>query len=102
MNDKHFYLTLPSNSSKAFYCRQDPSDYKTKLASQLSLDPELWEVDVVELAYPKSWYNIPECLFTITYPSPPDPFTEESYSLHTQVDYSGTRYVSSEHLVRDF
>ena len=56
---EHFYVTLPSNSSYAFYGSQEPSKFRTKLAKSVSLHPEEWEVGLCELTYPRSWACLP-------------------------------------------
>ncbi len=52
-----FYLTLPSNSSKDFYPDNTLTHYFTKLPQAVDLKGE-WEVGLVEIQYPHSWYNV--------------------------------------------
>ena len=103
MNDKHFYLTLPSNSSKAYFGHQHPSRYKTKLEHAVSLDPELWEVGLAEISYPKSWHNLPVCSFYLSYPSMDVPSGDRGggHSIFITRKFGGTRYMSPRHLIRD-
>lgn len=106
MNDKHFYLTLPSNSSKKYYGSQKPNDYKTKLDHAISLDPELWEVGLAQISYPKSYPNLPKTMFYVGYPShahKPGPFHtgEPAHSVFTTRDFGGTRFLTPRHLIRD-
>ena len=54
----HFYVTLPSNSSEAYYGTQPLCNYKTRLAKPLHLPPEEWEVGLAEIIYPHTWNNI--------------------------------------------
>ena len=54
-----FYMNLPSNSSMQFYPKNKTSNYITKLPKRLQLDGE-WEVGLVEIKYPHTWYNIRE------------------------------------------
>ena len=101
MNGTHFYLTLPSNSSKKFYGKQHPSNYKTKLDHVVSLDPELWEVGLAQISYPKSWPNLPNTSFYIGYPSPEFKPREQAHSVFSTKNFGGTRYLTPRHLVRD-
>ena len=50
-----FYVTLPSNSSMDVYPENTLSNYRVKLPTSLQLSGE-WEVGLVEIAYPHSWY----------------------------------------------
>jgi hypothetical protein len=58
MENDHFFVTLPSNSSREFFGRQEPHNYKTKLAKPITVDPARWEVGLAEIKYPKSWENL--------------------------------------------
>ena len=55
----HFYMTLPSNSSTAFYPENTLADFKTKLMTSIELNGD-WEVGMSEIMYPRSWFNIPD------------------------------------------
>ncbi len=55
----HFYLTLPSNSSKRFFPDNTLMEFTTKLPSTIELTNE-WEVGLAEIMFPRSWYTIPE------------------------------------------
>lgn len=55
----HFYVTLPSNSSKQYYGEQRLCQFKTKLARPLNLDVTEYEVGISEITYPHSWKNMP-------------------------------------------
>ena len=104
MNDQHFYLTLPSNSSVDYFGKQHPNSYKTKLEHNIAVDPELWEVGLVELDYPRSWNNVPKCVFRVTYPLEPtsrEAVLAGSYTVLVNVRFGGSRYVSGRQLVRD-
>ncbi len=90
----HFYVTLPSNSSEAFYGRQSPSKYITKLATPISLDPELWEVGLAELTYPATWPNIPTSKFNIVR-------QVGGVRESVQGSMAEARFVSSKHYVRE-
>ena len=52
-----FYITLPSNSSEAFYPENTISQFRTKLHRAIEL-PENWEVGLCELIFPANWYNV--------------------------------------------
>jgi len=52
-----FYLTLPSNSSTKFYTKNTLSNFTTRLHSTVALSGD-WEVGLVEISFPKSWYTI--------------------------------------------
>lgn len=87
----HFYVTLPSNSSEAFYGRQHPSNYITKLDAAINLNPEHWEVGLAEIIFPKTWANVAGAILKIITPQ----------ALTIVIPFSAKRYVSSEHLVRE-
>jgi hypothetical protein len=62
---EHFYVTLPSNSSFQYYGKQSMSNYKTKLAKDIHLNVDEWEVGLAEFIYPISWHNVMKGLFTV-------------------------------------
>ena len=94
-NVDDFYLTLPSNSSFAFYSEQHPSHYKTKLNSHVSLDPSQWTLGLAYISYPKSWANVERVTFRVVLPST----TGRDDVLTTSIE--GKLYVSADHLVRE-
>jgi hypothetical protein len=53
----HFYLTLPSDSSVAYYPENTIARYVTKLPERIRLDGD-YEVGLSEIAYPHTWYNV--------------------------------------------
>ena len=57
--ESEFYVTFPSNSSMQYFPDNKTSNFVTKLSRTLQLDGE-WEVDLVEIDYPHTWYNIRE------------------------------------------
>ena len=69
-----FYLTLPSNSSKTYFDKQDASHYFTKLHGNVRLDPSEWVDGLAEINYPATYDNIPVCEFTaeLHVPDKPD------------------------------
>ena len=57
MND--FYVTLPSNSSMRDFPTNTLTNYITRLPKRFDLHGK-WYVGLVEMQYPRSWFNIPE------------------------------------------
>ena len=57
--ESELYVTLPSNSSVQCFPDNKTSNFLTKLPRTLQLDRE-WEVGLVEIDYPHTWYNIRE------------------------------------------
>ena len=55
-----FYLTLPSNSSQEYFPDNTLTHYFTKLPQAIDLKGVDWEVGLVEMQYPHTWYNIQE------------------------------------------
>ncbi len=53
-----FYLTLPSNSSLDYYPDNTLTHYFTKLPHGIDLSGGQWEVGLVEIQYPHTWYNV--------------------------------------------
>lgn len=53
----HFYLTLPSDSSAAYYPNNTSARYVTKLPERIRLDGN-YEVGLCDLVYPHTWYNV--------------------------------------------
>ena len=49
---EHFYVTLPSDSSSYYFPSNIIANFKTKLATPIELQPEKWEVGLVEISYP--------------------------------------------------
>jgi hypothetical protein len=50
-----FYVTLPSDSSSLYYPNNVIANYTTKLASPLELEPNKWEVGLVNISYPNGY-----------------------------------------------
>jgi len=84
-----FYLTLPSNSSEKYYPDNTLTHYITKLHNDVSLTGD-WEVALVDIMYPRNWYNIDEqyiriscnnCMKIVPAPNPGEKF-ESSYEIH--------------------
>ena len=55
--EEQFYVTLPSNSSFDYFPDNTVTSFKTKLAAPLIFHAQ-WEVALVEIIYPYSWYNV--------------------------------------------
>ena len=68
LNDggRRVYVTLPSNSSSAYYPDNTLSDFTTKLFKPIDLTGE-WEVALTEISFPHSFYNITEPFNRILY-----------------------------------
>ena len=62
---KHFYVTLPSNSSKDYYGIQSLTHYRTRLAKSIDLNVNEWEVGLAEIVYPITWNNIYDATFRV-------------------------------------
>jgi hypothetical protein len=54
-----FRLTLPSNSSAAYYPNNTMCKFTTRLYSTMELNSE-WEAALTEITFPRSWYTIPK------------------------------------------
>jgi hypothetical protein len=52
-----FYLTLPSNSSMAYFQNNTVANFRVKLAETIVL-PGQWEVALTELYYPHTWSTL--------------------------------------------
>ena len=51
----HFYVTLPSDSWTYYFPANTIPNSRTKLATPLELEPNTWEVGLVEISYPKGY-----------------------------------------------
>lgn len=56
MAEGGFYVTLPCNASSYIYPENRISNYRTRLAKTTALKGA-WEVGLIEIDYPYSWYN---------------------------------------------
>src|SRR5215468_5018535 len=56
--NNQFYLTLPSNSSMAYYPNNTAANYITHLSSSIALHEGEWEVALVEAHYPNSFLTV--------------------------------------------
>ena len=57
MSEDEFQITIPSNSSENNIPNNTPSHFYTMLAVPKQLDGD-WEVAVMEIHYPHTWYNV--------------------------------------------
>lgn len=57
MDDNGFYITLPSNTSVNLFPENTSSAFTVRLFKPLDLRGE-WEVGLVEIQYPRTWYTI--------------------------------------------
>ena len=48
-----FYVTLPSDNSANFFRNNTIAGFRTKLATPIELEPDKWEVGLVEMSYPR-------------------------------------------------
>ena len=53
----HFYITIPCDGSMSNFPRNTSANFKTKLASPISLVGE-WDVALYEIHYKRLWYTI--------------------------------------------
>ena len=86
-----FYLTLPSNSSMSVYPYNTMANFKTKLPNRIELDGR-WEVGLVEMQYPHTWYNLREGEgeMTIVDSSEDGPISEVRAPIHISQGYYHT------------
>jgi hypothetical protein len=54
---------LPSDSSEHYFPQNTIANFRTKLATPIELEPQRWEVDLVEISYSKGYkkqaeYNV--------------------------------------------
>jgi hypothetical protein len=54
-----FYVVLPSDSSAYYFPRYTISNFRTKLTTPIELEPDKWEVGLVEISYPKGYKKQP-------------------------------------------
>jgi hypothetical protein len=50
---ENFYVTLPLDSSGNYSPSNRIANFKTKLATPIELEPNKWDVGLVEISYPK-------------------------------------------------
>ena len=57
MSLSQFYVTLPSTSSSKYFPDNKLSTFTTRLHIPIRLTGD-WEVALVEISYPRTWYNV--------------------------------------------
>jgi len=53
----HFYITLPSDSSAAYYPNNTVARFVTRLPERIRLEGD-YEMALAEIIYPHTWYNV--------------------------------------------
>ena len=95
-----FYLTLPSNSSKKYYGKQETAHYFTKLHGTVTLDPSEWMVGLAEITYPKSYDTLPACDF-VAHLDMVLPTGQRSPWIKADCTMPARRYISPQDLIRE-
>ena len=52
---EHFYVVLPLDSTSYYFPRNTIANFRTKLATPIEIDPDKWEVGLIEISYPKGY-----------------------------------------------
>jgi hypothetical protein len=52
-------VVLPSDSSGHYFPRNTIANFRTKLATPIELEPNVWEAGLVEISYPKGYKKQP-------------------------------------------
>ena len=81
----NFYITLPSNVDVKEYPNNKTSHFFTPLPKEINLTGE-WEVALVEISFPQSWYNVEQNVNKIIYG------TISIQNRHTKTIYIPTGY----------
>ena len=55
--NSHFFITLPSDSSAAYYPNNTVARFVTRLPERISLEGD-YEMALAEIIYPHTWYNL--------------------------------------------
>jgi hypothetical protein len=55
--NNHFYVTLPSDSSAAYYPNNTVARFITRLPERIRLEGD-YEMGLAEIIYPHTWYNV--------------------------------------------
>ena len=91
---EHFHITLPSDGSKDIFPSDSAANFKTKLATPISLVGD-WDVALYEIHYKRLWYTInavdAEIIYEIKTPST----TTEESSTHRASVYLCQGYYST-------
>ena len=83
-----FYLTLPSNSSADVYPNNKLNNFTVKLPHAINLQGQ-WEVGLVEIQYPHTWYNIQQHEAWMLIKTSPDGVAYRTYLKPGQYDSEG-------------
>ena len=89
----HFYITLPSDGSKAVFPSNTAANFKTRLATPISL-VGVWDVALYEMHYKRLWNSINISDAEIIYEINP-PSTPEESSTHRATVYLYQGYYST-------
>ena len=89
----HFYITLPSDGSKAVSPGNTAANFETRLATPISLVGE-WDVALYEIHYKRLWHIINPIDAEIIYEVNP-PSTSEESSTHRATVYLYQGYYST-------
>jgi hypothetical protein len=54
-----FFVVLPSDSSESYFPLNTIANFRTKLATPIQLEPNKWEVGLVEISYPRGYKKQP-------------------------------------------
>ena len=52
---EQFYVVLPSDSSSYYFPRNTMANFRTKLITQIEIEPDRWKVGLIEIPYPKGY-----------------------------------------------
>lgn len=88
---EHFYVTLPSNSSEAYFGRQQAGHYHTRLAVPIRVDPQDYEVGLAEVLLPRALFNVAATTIDYTFVERP----EANFKVHIPTGH----YKSVPHLI---
>lgn len=96
LND--FYLTLPSNVSSKFHDNKT-SHFYTELPKPIEFKKNNWEVALVEIDYPRSWYNVQarDCKVTLSKFLIDDPTKLYRQHIFLKPGY----YIAEKEIIRD-
>ena len=94
----HFYITLPSDGSKAVFPGNSAANFKTRLATPISLVGE-WDVALYEIHYKRLWHAINPIDAEIIYEINPPSTAEESSTHRATVSLYKGYYSTIEEVV---
>jgi polysaccharide deacetylase 2 family uncharacterized protein YibQ len=52
---EHFYVVLSSENSSYYFPRNTIANLRNKLATQIEIEPDKWDVGLIEISYPKGY-----------------------------------------------